>query len=146
MLSCELSLMIQDSVFWTDSMIVLQYIYSCSKRFQTFVANRLSVIHNGSMPRQWRKVGTKDNPADDVSRGLNRFEMIFNHRWKQGPEFLWQDESAWPTNPAMKEIACKDEEVSNQCCVSSVQHDAGDKGRHSTPRVDKEQESEDPMV
>ena len=94
MLSRELSLTIQDSVFWTDSMIVLQYIYSCSKRFQTFVANRLSVIHDGSMPRQWRKVGTKDNPADDVSRGLNGFEMISNNRWKRGPVFLWQDESA----------------------------------------------------
>lgn len=32
MMSRELSLEIQDSVFWTDSMIVLQYIYSCSKR------------------------------------------------------------------------------------------------------------------
>ena len=62
-------------------MIVLQYIYSCSKRFQTFVANRLSVIHDWSMPRQWRKVDTKDNPADDVSRGLNGFEMISNHRY-----------------------------------------------------------------
>ena len=37
MLSRELTLEIQDSVFWTDSMIVLQYIYSRSKRFQTFV-------------------------------------------------------------------------------------------------------------
>ena len=40
MLSRELSLENQDSVFWTDSMIVLQYIYSCSKRFQTCVAER----------------------------------------------------------------------------------------------------------
>ena len=133
MLSRELSLTIQDPVFWTDSMIVLQYIYSCSKRFQTFVANRLSVIHDGSMPRQWRKVGTKDNPADDVSRGLNGFEMISNNRWKRGPVFLWQDESAWPTNTAVTEIACEDEEVKNQvkCCVSSVQYDAEDKGGHS---------------
>jgi len=52
MLSCELSLGIQDSVFLIDSMIALQYVYSCSKRFQTFVANRLSVIHDGSTPRQ----------------------------------------------------------------------------------------------
>jgi len=80
MLSRELSLEIQDSIFWTDSMIVLQY--SCSKRFQTFVANRLSVIHDGSMSKQWRKVGTKENPADDVSRGLNRFDMISSDRWK----------------------------------------------------------------
>jgi len=100
------------------------------------------------MQRQRRKVGTKDNPADVVSRGLNRFEMISNHRWKRGPEFLWQNESARPTNPAVTEIACEDEEVKNQvkCCLSSVQHDAGDKGGDSMPRADKEQESEDPMV
>ena len=53
-----------------------------------------------------------------------------------------------PTNPAVTEIACEDEEVKNQvkCCVSSVQYDTEDKGRHSMPRVDEEQESEDPMV
>ena len=129
-------------------MIVLQYIYSCSQRFETFVANRLSVIHDGPMPRQWRKVGTKDNPADDVPRGFNGFEMIFNRRWKQGPEFLWQDETAWPTNPAVTEIACRDEKAKNQVksCIFNVQCDAGDKARHGMPRVDKEQESEDPMV
>jgi len=74
------------------------------------------------MPRQWRKVGTKDNRAD-ISRGLKGFEIISN-RWKRGPEFLWQDESAWPTNPAVTEIAREDEGVKNQvkCCISSVQH------------------------
>ena len=48
----------------------------------------------------------------------------------------------------MTEIACEDEEVKNQvkCCVLSVQYDAGDKRRHSLPRVDKEQESDGPMV
>ena len=123
-------------------MIVLQYIYSCSKRFQTFVANRLSVIHDGSRPRQWRKVGTKENPADDG------FDMISSDRWKRGPEFHWQDETAWPTNPAVPEIACEDEEVKKQvkCCVSNVQHDAGDRGKHGMPRADKGQESEDPII
>ena len=52
MLSRELTLEIQDSVFWTESKIVLQYIYSYRKRFQTFVANQLSVIHDGSVPNQ----------------------------------------------------------------------------------------------
>ena len=51
---------IQDSVFWTDSMIFLQDICSHSMRFQTFVANQLSAIHDGSIPKQWRKVGTKE--------------------------------------------------------------------------------------
>ena len=113
MLSREISLEIQDSVFWTDSMIVLQHIYSCSKRLQTFVANRLSAIHEGSKPRQWRKVGTKENPADDVSSGLKGFDMISSHRWKRGPEFFWQDDTAWSTNPAVPGTACEDEEVKN---------------------------------
>ena len=149
MLSRELTLEIQDSVFWTDSMIVLQYIYSCSKRFQTFVANRLSVIHDGSAPRQWREVDTKENPADDVSRGLNGFDMISSNRWRQGAEFLWRVVSAWPTNPAeLPQIASDDEEVKNQvkCCVADVQYNAEDMGSHSTPESAKEQEAEDPMV
>ncbi|XP_068728862.1 uncharacterized protein [Montipora capricornis] len=83
----------------------------CSKRFQTFVANRLSVIHDGSIPNQWRKVGTKENPADDVSRGLSGFEMVSSDRWKRGPEFLWQEECTWPTNPAVPEIASDDKEL-----------------------------------
>ncbi len=114
MLSRELTLEIQDSVFWTDSMIFLQYIYSRSKRFQTFVANRLSVIQDGSRPRQWRKVGTKENPVDDVSRGLSGSDMISSDRWKRGLEFLWREESAWPANPVVPEIAHDDDEVKNQ--------------------------------
>ena len=70
------------------------------------MANRLAVIHDGSMPRQWRKVGTKGNPPDDVSRGLNGFDMISSDRWKPGLEFLWQEETAWPTNSAVPEIVC----------------------------------------
>ena len=74
--------------------------------------------------------------------------MISNNHWKRGPEFPWQDKSAWSTNTAVTEIACEDEEVKNRvkCCVSSVQYDAGDKGRDSIPRLDKEQEPKDPMV
>ena len=55
---------------------------SHKKRFQTFVANTLSVIHDGSSPSQWRKVGTKQNPADDVSRGWSAEEVVSSKRWK----------------------------------------------------------------
>ena len=148
MLSRELTLEIRDSVFWSDSMIVLQYIYSCSKRFQTFVANRLSVIHDGSKPRQWRKVGTKENPADDVSRGLSGSDMISSDRWRRGPEFLWQEESAWPTNPVVPEIPHNDEEVKIQakCCVADVQCDAKVVEEDDAPTADKEEEPKDLMV
>ena len=84
------------SYFWTDSMIVIHYIFSESKRFKTFVANRLILIHNGFTPVQWKHIGTDLNPADDVSRGLSAKQMISSVRWSQWPEFLWKEEACWP--------------------------------------------------
>ena len=83
-----------------------------------------------------------------MSPGLNGLNMTSSDRWRRSSEFLWQDETAWPTNPAVPEIACEDEEVKNQvkCCVSNVQYDAGYRERHGMPRAEKEQESEDPMI
>ena len=60
----QLDLPIHKTVFWTDSMIVLQYIRNEARRFQMFVANRLSVIHDASSPCQWRHVDSLRNPAD----------------------------------------------------------------------------------
>ena len=63
----EIDMEINESHFWTDSTIVLQYICNEDKRFQTFVANRIEVIRSGSTPSQWHHVDTKQNPADDAS-------------------------------------------------------------------------------
>lgn len=54
----QLDLPINKTVFWTDSMIVLQYIRNEAKRFQTFVANRLSIIHDASSPWPLPSVAT----------------------------------------------------------------------------------------
>ena len=39
--------------FWADSTAVPQYIKTKDKRFYTFLANRLAVIHDGSEVSQW---------------------------------------------------------------------------------------------
>ncbi len=41
---------IHSVTFCTDSMIVLRYIFNETKKFVTFVANRVSVIRKGSRP------------------------------------------------------------------------------------------------
>ncbi|KAF6771256.1 hypothetical protein AHF37_10324 [Paragonimus kellicotti] len=89
---------VKSVTLWTDSMIVLQLIRNTSSRFETFVANRLSSIHDLSSPDDWRYVDTKRNPADLASRGMHPKDQR-TREWFSGPEFLWKDQVAWPVQP-----------------------------------------------
>ena len=95
----QLDLPINKTIFWTDSTIVLQYIRNEARRFQTFVANRLSVIHNASSPHQWRHVASLHNPADYASRGFSGSETQKLKHWFNGPAFLGQVGSEWSRQP-----------------------------------------------
>jgi len=100
----------------------MNYIRSNDKRFHTFVANRVAIIHDGSSPSQWRYVNTEANPADDASRGLAIDSLIKKNRWIHGPDFLWQKESRWPTQPTtVQEIPDDDPEIKREthifCCI-----------------------------
>jgi len=57
--------------YWTDSMDVLHWIHSASRRYKPFVANRVGEIHSKSSPENWRYVPTDLNPADLTTRGIN---------------------------------------------------------------------------
>ncbi|XP_042230825.1 uncharacterized protein LOC121872224 [Homarus americanus] len=92
----EMTMTIHESYFWTDSMLVLQYIANSSRRFQTFVANRIAVIQELSRTDQWRHVGTSLNPADDATRGLPVLDLVAGSRWIRGPDFLLSVEEWWP--------------------------------------------------
>lgn len=71
-LKAELKLYLQEYVFWTDSTSVLKYMKK-DKCFHTFVANRVLAIRGATTASQWRYVGSKENPADDGSRGFGDF-------------------------------------------------------------------------
>ena len=45
---------------------MLRYVNNEDKRFDTFVANRIAVIREGSDPVQWRFVSGDQNPGDDI--------------------------------------------------------------------------------
>ena len=55
---------------WTDAVVVLRYLHNTSTRFETFVANRIELLHTLSSLNQWHYVPTKLNPADIASRGV----------------------------------------------------------------------------
>ena len=77
-------------------MIVLKYIMNETRRFVTFVANRVAAIRQESTPNHVR---SEQNPADYASRGIRGFETDKLERWKHGPEFLWQSPENWPAQP-----------------------------------------------
>ncbi|XP_068757389.1 uncharacterized protein [Montipora capricornis] len=111
----ELEIKIDRSVFWSDSTAVSQYIKNEDKRFHTFVANRLAVIHDGSKPSQWNFVESARNPADDASRGLTPEELLLQDRWFKGPEFLWKLEESWPVpSSPLPSIPDQDPEIKSQ--------------------------------
>ncbi|XP_023192327.1 uncharacterized protein LOC111609249 isoform X3 [Xiphophorus maculatus] len=96
LLQKELQIQLEKPVFWTDSTTVLKYISSETRRFHTFVANRISVIREATDVNQWRYVSSKENPADDASRGMKAEEFLKCKRWINGPEFLHRSEEEWP--------------------------------------------------
>ena len=77
----ELEYTIDQEYFWTDSKVVLGYIANESRRFCVFVANRVQEIQERTSVDQWKYVESKQNPADEASRGLT------------GAEFLWENEN-----------------------------------------------------
>ena len=107
---------IHSVTFWTNSMIVLRYIFNETRRFVTFVANRVAVIREGSKPSQWCHVRSEANPADLASRGIKASETEKLEVWKHGPDFLWRDSKEWPLQPAdlHQELSDQDEGVKKE--------------------------------
>ena len=92
MLMDELTYEISKVTFWSDSQTTVQYIKNETKRFQTYVTNRVAEIREVTLPDQWKHCPGKVNPADDASRGLNPQKLSSQHRWWRGPDFLWEAE------------------------------------------------------
>ncbi|XP_013403245.1 uncharacterized protein LOC106168647 [Lingula anatina] len=84
--------------FHTDSVTVLRFIRSETKRFPIYVANRVQFIRDFSEVEQWRYVPSSKNTADEASRGISVEQLLSSSRWLQGPEFLQGDEDTWPRN------------------------------------------------
>ncbi|XP_070549375.1 uncharacterized protein [Ptychodera flava] len=117
----ELDYPIDETFFWTDSMSVLRYCANETTRFKTFVANRVTVIREGSETAHLRYIDTKSNPADYVSRGLTAHELLQNRIWTQGPAFLWKHEDEWPENAVISKcLPDDDSEIKGNVNVSMV--------------------------
>ncbi|XP_072389402.1 uncharacterized protein [Diabrotica undecimpunctata] len=73
---------------WTDSQTVLAWINSHPSRWSIFVANRITQIQELTRTYLWNHVGSKDNPADILSRGTTPALLVDNTVWWHEPYFL----------------------------------------------------------
>ncbi|XP_018406350.1 PREDICTED: uncharacterized protein LOC108782552, partial [Cyphomyrmex costatus] len=87
-----------ESVFlWTDSRIVLCWLQSCSRKWTTFVANRVAEVQRLTDINNWRHVSGSENPADPLSRGVMPDLLGNLSIWWSGPSWLRLNESKWPS-------------------------------------------------
>ncbi|XP_016132499.1 uncharacterized protein [Sinocyclocheilus grahami] len=97
----EMTLSISQTVLWTDSLTVLEWIQSDSCRYKVFVGTRVSEMQELTDHRSWRYVNTQENPADDITRGKSLQSLAEPSRWSQGPPFLKQSQEHWPKKPEL---------------------------------------------
>jgi hypothetical protein len=71
--------------YFTDSKVVLGYISNATRRFYTYVSNRVEQIRLLSSPDQWNYVPTHLNPADQGTRCTLTTESLADSMWLHGP-------------------------------------------------------------
>lgn len=83
----ELDITVDKVSFFTDSKVVLGYIFNEKRRFHVYVHNRVERIRRSTQAHQWHYVPTHLNPADHATRALPA-EQLSLSTWLSGPIFL----------------------------------------------------------
>lgn len=111
---CELSNI--RTFLHTDSTIVLQWLRKQPCDLKTFVANRVAAIQSNTRSMDWVHVASEQNPADLISRGMNVNDFLQSKLWLNGPIWLQQKETEWPT-PRMQPTEQMIAEIKNECKI-----------------------------
>lgn len=122
---------------WSDSEIVLAWLQGHPSRWTTFVANRVSSIHDYIDAASWQHISSKDNPSDCASRGLLPNQLVKHPLWWHGPDWLSNPDSSWPRRPKYK-IPCTQLEMKRtQSFVTIPINNTLDKVLHDCSSISK---------
>ena len=102
----EFYLPLEESIFWTDSTIVLRYIHNKEKPFH--LCGKQSSHHPELVnSHQWCHVESGLNPADVITRGQMVDELLTNQKWLIGLKLLHQDGHMWLSLPVLTTLNIK---------------------------------------
>ncbi|XP_063535382.1 uncharacterized protein LOC134745317 [Cydia strobilella] len=104
-----LPIKVTKQVLWCDSQIVLSW-YKSNKLLVPFVARRIEEIKRNK-DLDMRYIPSTLNPADVATRPLKSKEELT--KWLNGPAFLLQDPTTWPSSPVVENTLLTREGLSN---------------------------------
>ncbi|CAG2224086.1 unnamed protein product [Mytilus edulis] len=108
--------------------VVLGYICNTTRRFFTYVSNRVEKIHTVSEPSQWSYVSTDRNPADLGTRFISCPDMQIISSWINGPKWLLNKEPfdivSFPLLSPHCDKEIRPEIVSRKTQIDSLQIDS----------------------
>ncbi|XP_023930308.1 uncharacterized protein LOC106157407 [Lingula anatina] len=87
-ISEHLDLPMETFKYCTDSRVVLGYLYNRTRRFYTYVSNRVATILKRSKASQWQYIPSEKNPADCGTRCNTPVQDFSSSKWITGPDFL----------------------------------------------------------
>lgn len=95
LVTSEINVDLDATHFYTDSKVVLGYIYNETRRFYVYVSNRVQRIRRSTRPEQWHHVPTKLNPADYAMRAVPAAQLK-DTTWLTWPSFLRNHKPSLP--------------------------------------------------
>ncbi|XP_063975158.1 uncharacterized protein LOC135161485 [Diachasmimorpha longicaudata] len=106
----QLNISNASTYLWTDSSVTFTWISHHPSRWKQFVRNRVSLIQELTHQTHWRLIPGKDNPADCASRGLSAAQLVSHKLWWQGPPWLKDSITSWPSHTLEKDLPADLEE------------------------------------
>ena len=120
LLQKELQLVNVKETLWTDSEVVLGYIRNESRKLKVLLANRTEMIRDQTDIHQWHYVGSKNNPEDYSSRGIDVASDQAVQKWFQGPSFLWKPEAESTIQDSKRRILQNDPEIKKWLQINCI--------------------------
>ncbi|XP_055633285.1 uncharacterized protein LOC129773665 [Toxorhynchites rutilus septentrionalis] len=104
--------------FWTDARDVLCWLNSDHRRYNQFVAVRISEILELTEVNEWNWIPTKLNVADDATKWQKLPDFSPASRWFRGPEFLWEAKEKWSVSVSSFDYTAEAVAASCRICTA----------------------------